>query len=217
MTAKQIPRLHVLTDATLHPARDHAAIAKAAVEGGADAVQFREKRPWTTRELLDAARDVTAICRAAGVLAVIDDRADVALSVGASAVHLGKNDLDVRTARAILGPAAIIGGTANSYDEAMRVCETDVDYLGVGPIYGTRSKANPAPVMGLETLARICRDARVPVIAIGSITAERIPEVLRAGAHGVAVLSAVVAAVDPVEATRECRRAIEAALQGQAV
>jgi len=217
MSAKDIPRLHVLTDAALYPGRDHASIAKAAVEGGAGAVQFREKRPWTTRELLEAARAVTEICRGAGVLAVIDDRADVALSVGAGAVHLGRNDLDVRTAREILGPGAVIGGTANSYDEAMRVCETDVDYLGVGPIYGTRSKANPAPVMGLETLARICRDARVPVVAIGSITPERIPEVLRAGAHGVAVLSAVVAAPDPVEATRECRAAIEMALEGQAV
>ena len=103
----------------------------------------------------------------------------------------------------------MIGGTANSYDEAMAVVATDVDYLGVGPVYGTRSKANPAPVMGLDELSRIARNAPKPVIAIGGITAKRIPETLQTGVHGVAVLSEIVAAEDPAGATRACRAAMD--------
>ncbi len=216
---KRIPRLQVITDETVQERLGHAELAALAAAGGADAVQFREKRPWTTRQLIDTAGRMLEACREHGVTLVIDDRVDVALSVGATAVHLGRNDLDVATARAILGDEAVIGGTANSYEEAARVWSTGadfVDYIGVGPIYGTRSKANPAPVMGLETLARICADSPLPVVAIGSITAERIGEVIAAGAHGVAVLSAVVADADPEEAARRCRAALDAALAERA-
>ncbi len=212
MTPDRIPRLHIITDETIQSRFSHTELATLVSQGGADAVQFREKRHCTTRELIETARAMNTVCTAAGLTLVVDDRADVALSVGAPAIHLGKNDLDVATARQILGPEAIIGGTANSYDEAAQVWSTGVDYMGIGPVYGTQSKANPAPVMGLETLAEICRDCPVPVIAIGSITAERIPEVLAAGAHGVAVLSAVVAATDPGAATRECREAMDSVL-----
>ena len=128
-------------------------------------------------------------------------------------MHLGRHDLDAATARRILGDTALVGGTANSYEEALRVWNTDVDYLGVGPVHGTRSKANPAPTMGLETLAHIARDSPKPVIAIGGIGPQHIGHILRAGAHGVAVLSAVVAADNPRDATRECAGALSAALQ----
>ena len=113
---------------------------------------------------------------------------DVALAAGVRAVHLGRDDLDVQTARAILGADALIGGTANSLAEALRVAATDVDYLGVGPVFGTRSKANPAPPLGLEGFRAIVEAARKPVIAIGSVTADRVRSVLDAGAYGVAVL-----------------------------
>lgn len=203
-----VPRLHVITDETVQDRYGHLALARLALAGGADAVQFREKRPWTTRQLLDVGRAIVAACREANAVAVIDDRADVALSAGAGGLHLGRNDLDVASARRILGSAVLIGGTANSYDEAMAVADTDVDYLGVGPVYGTRSKASPAPVMGLETLARIARGTAKPVVAIGGITAMRIPETMQAGAHGVAVLSEIVVADDPVNATRACCAAL---------
>ncbi len=208
MTPVDVPRLHVITDETVQSLYGHVALARLALTGGADAVQFREKRPWTTRQLLDVGRAIAAVCREANAVAVIDDRADVALGAQAGGLHLGRNDLDVATARRILGNAVLIGGTANSYDEAMAVADTDVDYLGVGPIYGTRSKASPAPVMGLETLARIALGTQKPVVAIGGITAARIPETMQAGAHGIAVLSEVVVADDPVRATRACRAAL---------
>ena len=209
---KAVPRLHVITDATLQARFSHGELARLALAGGADCVQFREKRPWTTRELAAAAREVVEACAAAGALAVIDDRADVALGVGASAVHLGRHDLDAATARRILGATSIVGGTANSYAEAARVWSTEVDYLGVGPVYGTRSKADPAPEMGLETLARIAADCPKPVIAIGGIGPDGIADIVRAGAHGVAVLSHVANADLPDAATRDCVDALRDAL-----
>ena len=209
---KIVPRLHVVTDESIQSRFSHAELARLAVAGGADCVQFREKRPRTTLERVDSATPLVNACIAAGALPVINDRADVALRLGGHAVHLGRHDLDARTARQILGSAAIIGGTANSYQEAAAVWKTDVDYLGIGPIYGTTSKANPAPDMGLETLARIAFDCPKPVIAIGGITAQRIGEVLRAGAHGVAVLALVVAARQPEEAVRACAETLGSAL-----
>ncbi|MDE0365302.1 MAG: thiamine phosphate synthase [Gammaproteobacteria bacterium] len=210
---KSIPRLHVITDESLQPRFSHGELARLALAGGADCVQFREKRPMTTVELVRCARPVVEACRAADAIAAIDDRADIALALGAGAVHLGAHDLDAATARRILGETAIIGGTANSYDEASRVWKTDVDYLGVGPVYGTRSKANPAPAMGLETLARIAADSPKPVIAIGGIGPGHIADILRTGAHGVAVLSYVAAADEPRDAARECAAALNAALR----
>ena len=210
---KKIPRLHVITDETLQTRFSHGELARLALAGGADCIQFREKRPMTTVELVAAARPLVESCRAAGATAVIDDRADVALALGAGAVHLGRHDLDAATARRILGDSAIIGGTANSYAEAMRVWKTDVDYLGVGPVHETRSKARPAPRMGLETLARIAADSPKPVIAIGGIGPQQIDGVLRAGAHGVAVLSCVAAAGKPVDAARACAAALHATLK----
>jgi len=205
-------RLHVLTDVHIQERFGHVELAERAAAGGADVVQYRDKRPLTTRELLAMA---TSIGKALGPTAcrlIVDDRADVALAVAAAGVHLGRDDLPVAIARRLLGPDVIIGGTANSLDEARTVAATGVDYLGVGPIYGTRTKANPAPVMGLETLAAIVRAVDIPVIAIGSITVARIGEVMATGAYGVAVVSAVVQDADPVAATARCREAIDLAL-----
>ena len=200
---KKIPRLHVLTDETTQSRFSHGELARLALAGGADCVQFREKRPLTTAGLIEAARAVVEACRVAGAMSVI----------GAGAVHLGRHALDAATARRILGNPAIIGGTANSYAEAARVWTTDVDYLGVGPVHGTRSKADPAPTMGLETLARIAADSPKPVIAIGGIGPRHIDGVLRAGAHGVAVLSCVADAERPRDAAEACAAALNATLK----
>ena len=205
-----IPRLHVITDETLQTRHSHADLARLAVAGGADAVQYREKRQTDTQTQIAT---VTAMLAACGEsLLVVDDRADVALSAGAPGLHLGAKDLDVATARKIVGDTAIIGGTANSLAEAQQVWRSGVNYLGVGPVYGTQSKANPAPVMGLTQLKEICQACPLPVIAIGSITAARIPEVMETGAHGVAVISEVVLAEDPTSATAACMDAIQRCL-----
>ncbi len=165
-------------------------------------MQFREKRTRLTRELIDDAGAVARTCHATGASCIIDDRVDVAAAVGASGVHLGRDDLPVKVARQFLGAGILIGGTANSIEEARRVWQQPIDYLGVGPVYGTQSKANPAPVLGIEQLEGIARECPVPVIAIGSITADRVGEVLDTGAFGMAVLSAITCAGDPEAATR---------------
>lgn len=206
-------RLHVLTDVHIQERFGHLDLAEHAAAGGADVVQYRDKNPLTTRELLAMATGIRDALDSTACRLIVDDRADVALAVAAAGVHLGRDDLPVATARRMLGAGVIIGGTANSLEEARAVAATGVDYLGVGPIYGTRTKANPAPVMGLETLAAIVQAVTVPVIAIGSITAARIGEVMATGAYGVAVVSAVVTDADPVAATARCREALDAALR----
>lgn len=205
----RIPDFHVITDATLQSRFSHVEIAAAAAIGGATAVQFREKRDWETSALVDVA---TAIVRAAGDTAtvIVNDRVDVAMAAGVRAVHLGPDDVDPATARRLLGPGACVGGTANDLAAARRVAASGVDYLGVGPVFGTRSKANPAPELGLDGLAAIVRAVDVPVIAIGSIDAARVGDVLATGAHGIAVLSAVACADDPAAAAATIRDAIDA-------
>lgn len=211
MTA--IGRLHVITDEQLQSRYSHAQLAALAAAGGADVVQFREKRPQTTRELIDTARAIQAAIGEAPAALLIDDRVDVAAATDA-AVHLGRDDLPPDIARRILGPHALIGGTANSLDEAQRVAAQPVDYLGVGPVFGTASKGDrAAPMLGLDALREIVQAVDKPVIAIGSITADNVASVLETGAHGVAVLSAVVCADDPQAATECIRAAIDRALQ----
>ena len=207
----RIGRLHVITDEELQSRFSHAELAGFAALGGADVVQFREKRTRTTRELIETVLAMRAAIGDAPTALLIDDRADVAAAVG-GAVHLGRDDLPPDVARRLLGDA-IIGGTANSVEEARRVAAQPVDYLGVGPVFGTTSKGDrAAPMLGLERLCEIVEAVDKPVIAIGSITAGNVASVLETGAYGVAVLSAVVCADDPAGATREIRAAIDRAL-----
>ena len=209
----RIGRLHVITDEQLQSRYSHAQLAAFAAGGGADVVQFREKRSRTTRELIETARAIQAAIGDAPTALLIDDRVDVAAVVHA-AVHLGRDDLPPDIARRILGPDAIIGGTANSLEEAQRVAAQPVDYLGVGPVFGTTSKGDrAAPMLGLDALREIVQAVDKSVIAIGSITADNVASVLETGAHGVAVLSAVVCADDPQAATREIRAEIDRTLQ----
>ena len=211
MSKRAIGRLHVITDEVLQTRYSHAELARLAVAGGADAVQLREKRHWTTRQLIEAAVGVSEACGDAALF-VVDDRADVAAAVGAPALHLGRDDVPADVARRLLGRDALIGGTANSIEEALRVARTPIDYMGVGPVYGTRSKANPAPDMGLDTLRTIVEAVGVPVIAIGSITPDRVGEVMATGVYGVAVLSGVVCQDDVTAAARAYVTEIETAL-----
>ena len=208
--APRIGRLHVITDEVLQDCFSHAELARFAAEGGADVIQYREKRPLATRELVETAAAVRdAINGAAGL--IVNDRVDVAAVAGAD-VHLGRDDLDPAAARRLLGPGAVIGGTANSLEEARRVAAGPVDYIGVGPVYGTASKGDrAAPKLGLERLAEIAAAVDKPVIAIGGIQASNAAEIMAAGAHGLAVLSAVVCRADPRAAAAEFRAALDAA------
>jgi thiamine-phosphate pyrophosphorylase len=198
-TPASVPRLHVLT-----PARQRADdldTVDAILGAGAPAIQVRVKDA-TDRVHLLAAGAIADRCHRAGAMCIVNDRADIALAVGADGVHLGAHDLPVEAVRRLAGDRLMIGGTARDPETARRLVEEGADYLGVGPIHATSTKDGLPDPLGLERLQAVCRAVEVPVLAISGITAERTPEVLQAGAAGVAVMSAVMSAPDPATATR---------------
>jgi thiamine-phosphate pyrophosphorylase len=204
-----VPRLHVLTDRAR--GHDPVALADAAVTGGADLVQLRDKTA-SDAEVRAWAEAIGARCAGTGTRAVVNDRVDVAVAVGLGA-HVGHGDLDPWAARARLGPEALLGATANDLGELAALADAPIDYVGVGPVFGTVNKRDPAPTLGLDGLRAMVRASRVPVIAIGGVSADRVASVLAAGAWGVAVLGAVTAApVPPVEAVAGLARALHAVL-----
>lgn len=211
MMSNAIGRLHVITDTVLQTQWSHAELAQMAGASGADVVQYRDKRQRDDATRASVARALRAELPDS-VQVIVNDHVQVAREVGADGVHLGAADLPVHEARRMLGPSIRIGATANSLEEALRRFEEPIDYLGVGPVFGTTSKADPAPRMGLDVLARIVGESPVPVIAIGGIEPRDVEAVLQSGAHGIAVLSGVVCQPDPRAAVRCYRHALDSAL-----
>lgn len=204
---KDIDRLHVLTDTELQQRYSHEELARLAIAGGAGVIQFRQKQ-GSTRQMIETARHMLAICRRHKAKLIINDRLDVALAAEADGVHLGQDDFPLAQAREILGPDKIIGGSASSVEEAALCRAGGVDYIGLGPVYPTTSKADAGPAGGLDLLRRVSREFGLPVIAIGGVNAARAAEVMGAGAHGMAVISAVCCQPDPREAAAELLRAM---------
>lgn len=200
-----VGRLHVLTDT--RPGRRPLEVAAAALAAGAPVVQVRAKG-GTDRELYDLAVRVAALCARYGAQCVVDDRADVARAVGAAGVHVGEHDLPVEAVRAVLGPDREVGGTAREPVRAKELVAAGASYLGAGPAYPTSTKSGLPDALGPAGVAAVAGAVDVPVVAIGGITAERVPELLAAGAHGVAVVSAVSDAADPRAATEALLRAL---------
>jgi len=205
-------RLHILTDFHFQQRLSHAELAEAAIAGGADTIQFRQKTGPLRARLHELERTL-AVCRQRGVPLLVDDHVDLALAAGAPGVHLGQDDLPIPLARRLLGPDAIVGATASTAEEAARAEAEGASYVGFGPVYATGSKANPQAVRGLRGLAAACQAVSLPVIAIAGMTPERVPEVLSAGAHGVAVMTAVTTAPDVAAATARFRAALDATLR----
>ena len=158
-----VGRLHVITDEVLQDRFAHVELAAAAAAGGADVIQYREKRQVSTKEMMRVAALISLACREFGTTLLIDDRVDVAAAVGATAVHLGREDLPPYVARQILGPEAIIGGRRTRVEEAVKVAKQPVDYLGVGPVFGTTSKGDRAArCWGWSVLRRSAARSRSP-------------------------------------------------------
>ena len=196
---KKIGKLHVITDTVLQDRFSHSALARLAVAGGADAIQFRQKA-GSTRELIQAAIAAKQAC--GDVPFIVNDRVDVAIAAGADGVHLGQEDFPIERARALLGGSAIIGGTAKTLSQAYPCVVRGADYIGFGPIYATGSKADAGSAKGLEGLREMVAGIDIPIVAIGGIGLENVGEVMNAGAHGIAVISAVCCQPDPAAATR---------------
>lgn len=182
-------------------------LTRLAINGGADAIQFRQKS-GSTREMIETAREMQKICAENGVTFIVNDRVDVAIAAEADGVHLGQDDFPIPLARKLLGKDVIIGGSASTLEEA-RVCFSEgADYVGFGPVYPTTSKDDANPVTGIPMLKQVAEAVPLPIIVIGGVSAGNVPEVMNAGAHGIAVISAVCCQDDPEEATRTLHRAL---------
>jgi thiamine-phosphate pyrophosphorylase len=200
-------RLHLITDT--RPGRDplavvRAALAAARAAGAADqlVVQVRVEDSATDREAYELAARIVAECADVGATCLVNDRLHVALAVGAAGGHVGADDLPVAAARRVLGPSATLGATARSPEAGRAAVAAGASYLGVGPCHPTSTKDGlPAPI-GPAGVAAVAKAVDVPVIAIGGVTAERVPELRAAGAYGVAVVGALSAAADPGRVTR---------------
>ncbi|ACL16999.1 thiamine phosphate synthase [Methanosphaerula palustris] len=191
--------LYVVTDPDLSLGRSHAEVAALAVAGGADVIQLRDKSA-SGRDLFAAAELIRTITTSAGALFIVNDRLDIALASGADGVHLGQDDLPVRAARKV-APDLIIGVSVGSVEEGRRAVVDGADYVALSPLFSTPSKIDAGAGRGFDLLAALCDDLTVPVLAIGGINASNVSQVIRAGAAGVAVISAVVSQPDISKAT----------------
>lgn len=209
---KPIGRLHVITDYHLQQRHSHATLARLAIRGGADSIQFRQKH-GNIRNVLVAARTAKQACTESSLPLIIDDRVDVAQAVGAEGVHLGQRDFPIPDARRLVASEVVIGATCTTADQAKRAEDEGADYIGFGPVFETGSKRNPKTVKGLDGLRQATEAVSIPVIAIGGITHDRVRSILDAGAHGIAVLSAVATANQPDRATARFRAAIDGVLR----
>ncbi len=198
-------RLMVVTSGTLGPAHGHRGIVTAALDGGATAIQLRAPE-LGDRGLLRLATDLAPLCRSRGVLFIVNDRLDVAIESGADGVHLGQAD-DPARARDRLGPDAILGISVSGAEEARAAVSIGADYLGV-TVWATRTKPE-ATARGPAGIREVCGAVSIPVVGIGGIDRHNVAQVFDSGASGIAVISAVASASDPVEATRDLRTLID--------
>jgi thiamine-phosphate pyrophosphorylase len=201
-------RLYLITDRhVLTKQRTLVEAVERALRGGVRAVQLREK-DLSAAELFALAGQLRSLTRRYGTPLLINDRIDIALAVEADGVHLGAGSLPLAEARRLLGPRKLIGYSAHRVDELISASSGGADFVTFSPIYHTPSKAAWGPPQGIERLRQACRASRLPVFALGGIRKEHLPEVLAAGAHGVAVISAILAAPDPTEAAEALTGAV---------
>ena len=187
----KLPRFYPILDTTFLSSREYPVLlaAGALIEAGAKILQYRHKDAWTQAQF-DEARQINAMCNEAGVLFVLNDRADFARLLHA-ALHVGQEDLPPVAARKIVGDE-VMGFSTHSRPQLMRGNEEPVEYLSLGPIFATTSKQTPDPVVGVEGLARLRPLTKKPLCAIGGITLSNVSDVLKAGADSIAVISSIV-------------------------
>ncbi len=204
--------LYLVTDRGLARGRTTLEIVKTAVYGGTTIVQLREK-DCSTRDFIEQALTVKKFLKARGVPLLINDRVDVAQAIAADGVHLGQTDMPLEIAKKILGDSMIIGISAESLEDAIEAERGGADYLGISPIYATPTKTDTASPLGLKGLREIRNAVKLPLVGIGGLNKDNAAEVIRHGADGVAVVSAIVAADDPAAAAKELKQVIKEAGQ----
>lgn len=179
---------------------------KLALAGGCRWVQLRVKET-TEEELLPMALEAQQLCKEAGATFIIDDHVALVKKIHADGVHLGLHDMPIEEARRVLGPDFIIGGTANTFDDIVRHYQAGANYIGCGPFRYTTTKKNLSPILGLtgyETIVKQMRAHQInlPIVAIGGITADDIPSIMKTGVTGIAISGTVLRADDPIAEMR---------------
>ncbi len=195
-------RVYLITDRKLAKGGDIVSAVAEALEGGVRAVQLREK-DLGGRELFRLAEAMRRLTARYGARLLVNDRVDVAYAAGADGVHLGGGSIPVAEARRLLGPRALIGRSTHDGAELSAAESDGADFATFGPVYGTPSKARYGPPVGVAALAAACAAAKIPVFALGGVGPANMTETLKAGAFGIALISAVVAAADPRAAALE--------------
>lgn len=198
--------LYLVTDRSLSGGRSSVDIVSAAIKGGVSCVQLREKE-CSTREFITEALALKTVLKRLGIPLLINDRVDVALAVEADGVHLGQSDMRIADARRILKPQMVVGISAESVADAIEAEKEGADYIGISPVFTTGTKSDTAPPLGLEGVRLIRAEVDIPLVGIGGINAANGADVIHHGADGIAVVSAIVSAVDPECAARELLRA----------
>ena len=202
-------RLYLITDRKLlAPDYTLPAAVEESLKGGVRAVQLRDK-DIGTRELVAMAYELRGITKRYQTRLFINGRVDIALAVGADGVHLGVSDIPIRAARRAAGEDMLIGASAHSVKEARRAEEEGADFVTVGPVYETPSKMRYGKPVGLQAIGEVKEAISVPVFAVGGIRQERVGEVLKAGAHGIALISAVLASENIKSSTEEFMRLLK--------
>lgn len=190
--------------------RSHLDVAKAAIAGGAGAIQLRDKE-LPARELFDIGREIRDLCRQVGAVFLVNDRTDLALALQADGVHVGQDDLPVAETRRLLecaGRHLILGASAPTPEEARAAERCGADYVSVGPVFATSTKPDAGPAVGLDRIRQVKAACSLPVIAIGGINVRNARSVIEAGADAVAVISAVSRADDMEQAAHELAQAV---------
>ncbi|MDJ1432971.1 thiamine phosphate synthase [Halostagnicola sp. A-GB9-2] len=207
---------YLVTQSSISAGRSTPDIVRAAIDGGIDVVQLRDKG-LETRERYEIGLECRELTEAADIDLIVNDRVDLAQAIDADGVHLGQSDLPVAIARDLLGADAIIGCSASTFEEATKAEADGADYLGVGAVYGTSSKnvEESKDGIGHDQIREIVDTVSIPVVGIGGITAENAAPVVEAGAIGVAVVSEITAADDPKAATESLASAVEAGRAGE--
>ncbi len=205
---REILKLYVITDRKLADRRSLEKLVSQAIAGGASCVQLRDKDS-TPRETLVLGRELLKILRPLDIPLIINDRADVALALGADGVHLGRDDLPVDEARRIFGKDFIIGATASTPEEVLQAQKDGADYIGLGAIYPTSTKPDHSPVIGLEGIKKARAASDIPIVATAGISVENAADVIASGADGIAVVSAVFGQKDVALAASELFKAVE--------
>ena len=196
-----LPRLYVILDSALLtiPAQQ---CAQELAEAGVSLLQYRNKVA-SARELLKTSRDLAAGLVPLGVSLVVNDRPDVAVLAGATGVHVGQDDLPADQARSVVGSRMWVGVSTHNLEQFQQAAVASADYLAVGPVFATSSKANPDPVIGTDFIRRVRPLTDKPIVAIGGITLENAASVIDAGADSVAVISDILRAPNPARRARQ--------------